>query len=195
MSLDWPQGWERTPSHERERSSKFSATRGDTTEALATEMDRLDVAQWRADTGSGGTHTKSNGLPKHSANPSDPGFVLRWQKDGQDHAIACDAYDGLDANLRCVYLWVKDTRITGDRPVRTGSDQFAAAKLPSGDEDAIAQRPPPHEVLNVSPDAAGVVVQTAYQEQVKQAHPDQGGSAEELELVRWAREQMLEGRA
>lgn len=193
MTLDWPQGWDRTPGHERERSSKFSASRGDTTEALATEMGRMNVDRWRADTGSGSSHTKSNGLPKHTANPNDPGFVLRWTKEGQDHAIACDHYATLDSNLRCVYLWVKDTRITGDRPVRTGSDQFAAAQLPSGDEDAVTTRPPPHEVLGIQPDAPEGLVQAAYREKMKEAHPDQGGTNQESKLVQWAREQMLEG--
>jgi hypothetical protein len=193
MTLDWPQGWDRTPAAERERTSKFSASRGDTTEALATEMERMDVDRWRAETGSGSSHTKSNGLPKYSANPNDPGFVLRWTKEGTDHAVACDAYASLDANLRCVYLWVKQTRITGERPVRTGSDQFAAAQLPSGEgEDAITTRPPPHEVLEVSPEASPGVVQAAYRERVKEAHPDQGGSQQEMKLVQWAREQMLE---
>lgn len=193
MTLDWPTGWDRTPAHERERTSKFSASRGDTTEALATEMERMDVDRWRAETGSGSSHTKSNGLPKYSANPDGPGFVLRWTKEGRDHAIACDHYASLDANLRCVYLWVKDTRITGERPVRTGSDQFAAAQLPAGDEDAITTRPPPHEVLGIGPDAPESVVQAAYREKVKEAHPDQGGSQREMKLVQWAREQMLEG--
>lgn len=191
-SIDWPSGWDRTPAAERERSSKFSAPRGDTTEALATEMERLGVDKWRASTASGGTHTKGNGLPKYSANPTDPGFVLRWTKEGEQHAIACDHYADLDSNLRAVYLWMKQTRITGERPVRTGSADFAAARLPSGDEDAITTRPPPHEVLEVAPDASEAVVQAAFRERVKEAHPDQGGTSQEQQLVQWARDQMLE---
>jgi hypothetical protein len=189
--LDWPQGWERTPPAERDSGTKFSASRGDTSEALATEMERMDVDRWRAKTDSGGGHTKQNGLPKYSANPSDPGFVLRWTKEGRDHVIACDAYNSLDANLRCVYLWVKDTRITGERPVRTGNDQFAAAQLPSGDVDAVTTRPPPHEVLGIQSDAPDGLVQAAYREKIKEAHPDQGGTNQESKLVQWARDQML----
>jgi len=191
MTLDWPEGWERTPAAERERTRKFDSTIGSTTEQLAAEMERVDPDDWRASTGSGGSHTKGNGLPKYSANPEDPGFVLRWTKDGHQHAVACDAYARLKSNARAVLLWVRETRLRGDRPVRTGQDEFATARLPSGDDDALVQRPPPGDVMGVQPGASEAVVQAAYQEQVKEAHPDQGGSAEELELVRWAREELL----
>ena len=192
MNVDWPQGFPRTAAPERERSRKFSASRGDTTEALATEMDRLGVDSWRASTASGGSHTKQNGLPKYSANPNDPGFVLRWTKEGEQYAVACDSYASLDSNMRAVYLWVKETRLRGDRPVETGEDEFAAARLPAPDEDAITTRPPPHEVLGIQEDAPEGLVQAAYREKAKTAHPDQGGSEQEMKLVQWAKEQMLE---
>lgn len=195
MTLEWPPGFERTPAHDRDRSRKFSASRGDTTEALATEMDRLDVNDWRCATGSGGSHTKQNGLPKYSANPDDPGFVLRWSKDGEQFAVACDAYATLDSNMRAVLLWVQETRMRGDRPVVTGEDEFATARLPSGDEDAIEAMPPAHEVLGVDADASEAEVRRAYQRRVKETHPDQGGSAEALERVRRAKEQMMEDSA
>lgn len=192
MTLEWPPGWDRTPSSERDRSRKFSASRGDTTEAIATEMGRLGVNDWRCDTASGGSHTKQNGLPKYSANPSDPGFVLRWSKDGEQFAVACDAYASLDSNMRAVYLWVKETRLRADRPVQTGEDEFAAARLPAGDEDAIEVPEQPHEVLGVPPDADEFEVRAAYYDRVKEVHPDQGGSAQEFQRVQQAMEKMLE---
>jgi len=64
------------------------------------------------------------------------------------------------------------------RPVQTGESEFAAARLPSGEEeDAVVATAPPHEVLEVAPDAGDAVVKAAYREKIKSAHPDQGGDS------------------
>jgi hypothetical protein len=193
--IDWPSGFDRTDSRHRKRNSRFQASIADTTAAIETEMERLSPRSWRVSTGSGGAHTKRSGLPKHSANPSDPGVVLRWEKDGQQFAVACDAYRQLRDNLRSVYLWVHETRMRGQRPVETGESEFAAARLPPAEEDAqdaVVAQQPPHEVLDVSPDASPEVVEAAYRAKLKDAHPDQGGTGEEVARVRQAKEAMLD---
>lgn len=192
-SLDWPSGWERTPPSEREKNRSFQATLADTTEAIETEMDRMDVDEWRASIGN--QHTKSNGLPLYNANPDDPGFVLRWSNDGEDFAVACDRYSRLRDNVRTIYKWVHETRMRGKRPVQTGDSEFAAARLPSGeDEDTIVGREPPHEVLGVERNAPESAVKEAFRKAVKRTHPDQGGSEAALKRVKRAREAMLDNR-
>jgi len=179
------------PASEREMNRSFQATLADTTEAIETEMGRMDVDEWRASIAN--QHTKSNGLPLYNAKPDDPGFVLRWSKDGEDFAIACDAYSRLRDNVRTVYKWVHETRMRGQRPVKTGDSEFAAARLPSGeDEDTIVGREPPHEVLGVEPDAPESVVREAFRDAVKRTHPDQGGNEAALKRVKRARESMLD---
>lgn len=192
MSLDWPPGFDRTPARERSRNRSFKATIRQTTDDLATEMDRLDPDDWRVSIGN--QHTKSNGLPLHNANPDDPGFVLRWTMDGEQFAVACDASPRLRDNLRTVLLWVRETRKRGDRPVETGAANFAAAQLPSGDGgDVVAAAPLDHQVLGVNRDASDDEIRTAFREKVKDAHPDQGGSADEYGLLVKARDRMLGG--
>jgi hypothetical protein len=191
MTIDWPQGFKRTPERERHRGSRFKASLGKTTSDLATEMDRLDPEDWRASIGN--THTKSNGLPLHNANPDDPGFVLRWTKDGEQFAVACDAYRNLRDNVREIYLWVHETRMRGQREVVTGSSEFAAARLPSGEDDATVADPPPHEVLDVAPDAPENVVKAAYRQKTKEMHPDHGGSEAAFKRLNRAKEAMLDG--
>lgn len=176
MTLDWPTGWERTPERERTKAQKFKASLGSTTKSLEGELDRMDVDEWRVSIGN--QHTKSNGMPRHNANPDDPGFVLRWSKDSEQFAVACDSYSRLRDNVRAVYLWVHETRMRGQRPVKTGSAEFAAARLPSGDDDAvIAADPPAHEVLGVARDAPDTVVKGAARELTKAHHPDHGAIA------------------
>lgn len=190
--LDWPaELGERTPADERASTSNFQATLGQTTSQLEKEMDRLDADRFRAEIGN--QHTKSNGLPLHNANPDDPGFVLRWTKDGRDHAVACDQYANLRDNVREVFLWMRETRLSGDRPVQTGRSQFASAALPSGDEEAVvAHTRPPHEILGVAPDAPEAAVKGAYRGLLKERHPDHGGTAEEFQELEAAKEAMLD---
>lgn len=191
-NIDWPNRFERTPPNERTRSSKFSAKLGRTTDQIEAELDRMDVDYWRASIGN--SHTLANSLPRHNANPDDPGFVLRWQDGGTDYAVACDQYARLRDNVRAVYLWLNETRMRAQRPVETGQDSFAAAALPAGDEDAHAVEPaePPHEVLDLRPDAPDSVVKSAARAHKKDAHPDNGGSMEELQRIEDAEEAMLD---
>ena len=194
MSLDWPAGFERTAESERERNRSFEATLGTTTSDLATEMDRMDVDHWRASIGN--SHTKSNGLPLHNANPDDPGFVLRWSDGNEQFAVACDASPRLRDNVRTVYKWVHETRMRGNRPVKTGDTEFAAARLPPGDDEvavaAGSTATPAHEVLGVDPDAPDNVVKAAARAQKAEAHPDNGGSREEFQEIVEAEEVMID---
>ena len=190
MTLEWPPEIDRTSPSERSSKSRFSATLGSTTGELAQEMDRLDPDDWRASIGN--QHTKSNGLPRHNANPDDPRFVLRWSKDGEQYAVACDAYEQLRDNVREVFKWMRETRLRADRPVETADAEFAAARLPSADDDTVVASEPPHEVLEVSPDADPGVVQAAARAKKKEHHPDTGGDRGHFQRVVKAEEAMLD---
>ncbi|MFA9517981.1 DnaJ domain-containing protein [Halopenitus sp. H-Gu1] len=197
-SIEWPTGFERTSADTRERNRSFEATIADTTSAIATEMDRMGVDDWRASTGSGGAYTLETGLPKHNANPEDPGFVLRWSDDGEQFAVACDAYSRLRDNLRTVYLWVHETRMRGQRSVKTGDAEFAAARLPPADETddvvvADGATEAPHEVLEIQPDASEAVVKAAAREKKAEHHPDAGGDEQAFKRVVSAAEVLLDG--
>ena len=191
--IDWPAGFDRTPAADRERNRSFEATIADTTSDLATELDRMNVDEWRASTASGGAYTKSNGLPKHNANPDDPGFVLYWKIDGQQHAIACDDSPRLRDNMRYCYKWINETRMRSNRPVETGESEFATARLPSGNEDTVAADPPAHVVLGVNRDASPAEVEAAYRETAREVHPDAGGSDEAFKRAKRAKDELLPG--
>jgi hypothetical protein len=192
--LNWPAGFERTPESEREPNRSFEAALGATTQDLATEMDRMDVNAWRGEIAN--AHTKSNGLPLHNANPDDPGFVLRWTDEEEQFAVACDSSPRLRDNVRTVYLWVHETRMRGTRPVRTGDTEFAAARLPPGDnEESVVTdeaTTPAHEVLEIQPEAPDDIVKAAARVQKAEAHPDNGGSLEAFQEVVEAEEMMLD---
>ncbi|MFC7134311.1 MULTISPECIES: J domain-containing protein [Salinibaculum] len=196
-AVDWPAQFERTPASQRVHTSKFGVTFHEALRRIETELlDRVGADDWRVSTAA--PHRKQDGMPYANANPSDPAVVVRWSKDGQQFAVACDHYTDWRDNARAIGLYIREKRKMSDRPVTTGQSEFATARLPSGNEEAIvadapADQPAPHEVLDVTPDAPEDVVEAAYRQKTKTAHPDQGGSAEELKRVRQAKEAMLDG--
>lgn len=191
--LDWPRGFERTDPDDRENVQKFSNTFRESESDIRDQMRRMDVEDWRLEdvTGSGG----------------DPGVALYWTKGGEDHAIACDSYTHKKQNIRELVYWLDEVRKSGDRPVVTGQDTFAAAALPPGEgEDAAGAEPmpsaspgdqldvPPHDILGVAPDADEEAVRSAVRELIFEVHPDHGGSEEAFERVRLAKRAMTSSR-
>jgi hypothetical protein len=169
-SINWPNNLERTPPGERHLGTKFSATLANTTSDIADEMRKVGADDWQVSIGN--NHTKKHGLPRHNANPDDPGFVIRWTRDGKDYAVACDYYVELYQNARAVFLWLKETRKRTERPVRTASDSYAAAALPSGEGAETKLDREPHEVLQLAPDASPEVVKAVGRKMKARAHPD-----------------------
>ncbi|WP_240334633.1 J domain-containing protein [Halorussus sp. MSC15.2] len=143
-SLDWPTGFDRTNPTNRERNNRFEASLHDSIDDLESELERLDVDDWRLSTDA--RHQKQNPkYPYANASPDDPSAVVRWTMDGDQFAVACDAYSRLRDNIRSLYLYLREKRKMEQRPVVTGESEFANARLPSGDDSGavVAEEPPP----------------------------------------------------
>ncbi|KDE57543.2 hypothetical protein EL22_11410 [Halostagnicola sp. A56] len=178
--LEWPTELERTDPAARERTTKFDVTLGNAIKDIKREMDRLEVDDWRLETAM--PQRKTDGLPYASAaEPDDPGVALRWTDDGEDYAIACDHYTRVRDNTRAIGLYLNEKRKMENRPVTTGQSEFATARLPPADGEAIAAPPAsgtdglqeePHEILEISPDASEDVVKTVARRKSADVHPD-----------------------
>ena len=183
--LNWPEWADRTDPDDRDSGSQFSTKYQRTKRQLGSEMERMGVDSWTLDTVTG--------------SGTDPGVVLRWRQNNQPRVVSCDAYSSKKANLRAIFLWVKETRKSGDRPVKTGRDQFAAAALPGVDQEATpmgaGDERDPHEVLEAAPDASDDVVRVAAREKKRQHSPDSGvdPDKEEFIAVNKAEDAMLDG--
>ncbi|GGL57467.1 J domain-containing protein [Halocalculus aciditolerans] len=193
--LDWPDGFERTASEARSPNRSYDVSLAKAFDDLERELVRLDVDDYRYSFDA--EQRQRDGRPYSRASPDDPGFVLRWTMEGDQYAVACDAYSRLRDNVRTVYHYVSEKRMMGSRPVKTGGSEFANARLPPGDEDAVdgtvvAHSRPPHEVLGVDADAPENVVKAAYRALTKEHHPDHGGSNEKQAELNAAREAMLD---
>lgn len=195
--IDWPPALERTSPAERKHTHKFSVTFHEALEDIGAELEnRIGADDWRVSTAA--AHRKSDGMPYADANPDNPGVVIRWTKDGQQYAVACDRYTDWRDNARAIGLYLREKRKMSHRPVTTGQDEFATAALPSGNEEAIVAAAPgsngqdPHDVLGVDAEAPESAIQDAAQARVKETHPDQGGDREEYQAVIEAKEALLD---
>ncbi|MCO8254514.1 J domain-containing protein [Haladaptatus sp. AB618] len=193
-TLDWPATFEQTNPTERTRNNRYEASLRTSIDDLEAELERVGVDDWRLSTAA--RHQKQNPkYPYADASPNDPSAVVRWTMDGDQYAVACDAYSRLRDNVRTLYLYLREKRKMEQRPVVTGESEFANARLPPADESVVAAPDPtdePHEVLGVAPDAPDAVVQGAFRELVKEHHPDHGGSKREFTRLMRAREVMLD---
>lgn len=178
--FNWPDFADRTDPDDRESGNQFDVSYRATKSDVSDEFDRLGVDEWQMFdvTGSGG----------------DPGVVLQWRNGPQEYVAACDAYSSKSANLRALYLWLNETRMRNQRPVKTAQENMAAAALPQGDDEepVVAGEVPPHKVLGVDKDADLSTIREAFQERVRSAHPDHGGSMSEVNRVRDAYKQLTE---
>lgn len=189
--VDWPAGFNRTPDDEREPNRQFEVSLSDAFDHLEAELRRQEVDEYRYEFDA--QARKRDQRPYSRANPDDPSFVVRWTKDGDQFAVACDAYSRLRDNVHAVGKYVNEKGRMGRRPVTTGKSEFANARLPSGDGETIVAQAPPHEVLDVTPDAPANVVEAAYREKTKEMHPDHGGSTEAFQRLKRAKEAMVDG--
>jgi len=134
--------------------------------------------------------TRQDGLPyANFAQPDDPGVAVYFSLDGEPRAIACDAWEKVEENVRAVGRTLENLR---------GNDRYRCSEirkrtfsgfkqLPENGTEPDLQRA--YEVLGIEPPVTYEEAEQAYTERVKDAHPDRGGSTEEFQRVRnsWER--------
>jgi len=192
--IDWPAEFERTDPSDREPyPGGFRVTRST---AFSNILDEL--ATWGGVTDvqldSGAEHQKRNpNKPYANATYDDPGVVVRFTKDGEEMAAACDRWDNPRDNAQDLYHYLHETRMQEQRGTVTAESEYEKLRLPSGDEeDAVVGAVPAHETLGVEPDATDAEVKEAYRERVTDVHPDAGGSREAFARLKDAKEAMLD---
>lgn len=172
--LDWPDGFDRTPAREREPYPHgYQVTRTEAFRSVWNELDRMDVRNPRIDTAA--PHTQDEPWrPYSDQDPDDPGVVARWEDaTGQGYAAPCDRWDNLRDNARSIAKYLEAKRGIDRWGVATVTGEFGTQALPGpDDEDALARGPPPHEVLDVAPDADRDVIEAAVRAKKGKFHPD-----------------------
>ena len=117
--------------------------------------------------------------------------MVRFQKNGDDMAAACDRWDNPRDNAQDLYHYLHETRMQEQRGTVTAESEYEKLRLPSGDGDATTADPPAHVVLGVDRDATAEEIKQAFRKQAKETHADQGGDTEAFKRTKRAKEAML----
>jgi hypothetical protein len=117
--------------------------------------------------------------------PSDPGVAAWFTWDGDQVCIPVDRYTTVEANLQAIHHIIEARRVE----LRHGTLALVKASF----RGFRALPPPPgskhwSDVLNVSPAATPEEIDRAYRKLASAAHPDRGGSHEQMTTLNRARE-------
>ncbi|MFB6085562.1 MAG: J domain-containing protein [Halodesulfurarchaeum sp.] len=190
--IDWPAEIERTPEDDRENYPHgFGVSRREAIEHLLEQLRKMDATDVQIDTAADHQSRNPN-LPYSEAQAEDPGIVVRYKLDGTPHIVAMDKWTSLRDNARAVGLTLESKRALTRYGVESVESEFSTHRLPPADEDAIQTGPPPHEVLEVAPEADPQVVKAAAKRRKAQTHPDAGGDEQAFKRVVEAEETMLD---
>lgn len=172
--LFWPVGWPRTQFPGKSKFGNRSVHAA--MQGLTHELDLLKAS---------GMFVSSN-VTLGNPSPKDKGVCVYFKLKGKDYALPCDKWDCVEDNLWALACHIESLRGQDRWGVSTIERAFAgyiALPAPSGSN--------PEEwwtILKVDRTAEFEAVQTAYFDQAKLCHPDNGGSNEKMTLVNaaWA---------
>ncbi len=197
--LQWPTGWPRTRSEDREHAT-FRVTLAEAVAELEVELDRLDAANVVI---TSDLPTRADGRPYSSARCEDSGIAVWFVHQGTERVFACDRWSTPAANMRAIGLSIEALRGlqrwgAADLVMRAFSG-FAA--LPAGDGTEQAAVPPDerwrdvlglHDLKNsvVARDPLGAMarVRVRHRELVKRHHTDVGGAHDDIAAINAARD-------
>ena len=157
--LEWPQGFPRTPAHQR-TWGPFKVPAAQAWKELREEIER-----------SGGRNPivstmrrvrRDGGWFHADQHVDDPGVCVYFERKGQRIGVPCDSYDQIWKNARAIGLSIKDMRGPEMRGCAVLTDRAFSgfAALPPPDPNAIVTpaAKPWHAVLGVAPDAPPAVI-------------------------------------
>ncbi len=121
---------------------------------------------------------RRDGLPyANHKKPDDTGIAVYFKYNGQDTCFTCDKWIDVADNLHAIGKTINAlrgiNRWGGDDTVQAAFRGFQA--LPAPDTKRSW-----HEILSVPPNASKDKIKRSYRRLAKLAHPDNGGSAEQM---------------
>lgn len=180
--LTWPEGLPRT---ERKASSQFR-----TSLSAAINNVKKSLQAFAQDTGRRveDVSVTSNVAGISFEPPKDTGVAVWFEWEGAQRCIAVDRYPKVEDNLQAIHHILEarrtEMRHGGLHIVRQTFKGFVALPLPP---DAKPWR----EVLGLRGPVTADQVKAAYREKAKSAHPDTGGSKDQMAVLTRARDEAL----
>ena len=175
--LRWPQGWPRTPYHQRQSDNKFRGpiyggrelTVARTLGQLRHELELLRAKDIIV---SSNLRLRQDGWPtSNNRLIDDPGVAVYFALKKRPLVMARDAYMTVAGNIRSLGLAIEAMRQLerhgGDKMMERAFTGFVAIAPPDW-------KKPWREVFSVKPDWSGDI-KSLYREKAKQRHSDAGG--------------------
>lgn len=210
--LSWPATWRRTPAAKRQRARFGSVSRkfgtphqrpdgGTMTPSwnvrsrvsvhnalkrLSDELERLGAADALV---SSNLPVRLDGMPRSGAGePDDPGVAVYFRLRREQRVLACDRWDRVADNIAAIAAHISAIRAVDRYGVGTLEQAFAGyAALPAPQAPTSWRA-----VLNYGDEPVDVErVRRFYVDAARRAHPDAGGSDEQMRVVNAARDQAL----
>ena len=204
--LKWPEGFPRTPDHERERArfgQKANYGCGKSSLTIFVARKRLQH-EIQAFTRVGQTYrivpdmvvlstnvpTRKDGLPYSNARePDDPGVAVYLELDGEPHVFPCDKWDRVADNIAAIAAHLGAMRGIERWGVGDLHRVFAGFHaLPPGTGESNGEDMW-WVVLNVDSNATKAEVQSSYRRMRSQNHPDNGGDPSAFDRIQRAYKQ------
>lgn len=187
-SLSWPIGIPRTEASRR-GASQFKTALDPALKNVTNSLRRFGEATGKAVA----SIVISTNYTLGDRTPKDPGVAVWFHWDGSDRCIAVDRYSRLEHNLQAIHH-VLEARVTearhgGLQIVRQTFTGFISLPAP----EQFGGRTPA-QILGL--DVPGRTysrddIAAAHRELAQKAHPDKGGSADDMAALNAARDAML----
>lgn len=198
--LQWPAGWPRAKTRKRAqfktmkdspampsglRPSKILSV-GDGVDRVVAELRRMGVGDWECIISSN-VKLGLRGMPlSKGAEPDDPGVAVYWSKGkGPRRVMAIDIYDRAADNLAAIAATLEALRaIERHGGAIIGERAFTGF-------DALPPPPDCWKTLGLSPGASAEAIDAAFRHKARTAHPDAGGSTDDMARLNQARADAL----
>lgn len=141
----------------------------ETQQELAETFDKWGIRDWQTN------YPRGARLTAQWQDEQDRNVILSFTMPGGKHVnLSMNKQTRAVDNLRVLYLAVEDMRMNEKRGI---AEVVQSAYMQLGEGNAQKS---PYEVLQIMPDAPLEVAEASYKARVKIAHPDAGGSEEQM---------------
>lgn len=175
--LYWPEGRKRTEAYRRQRS-KFRTGFGAAVNLVVDELRRLGA---RNSVVSTNVRLRRDGLPLAEAKRvDDVGVAVYFGYKGKQTCFACDRWDRVEDNIYAIAKTIEAMR---------GIARWGTGDMLDAAFNGFTALPKPDDWRAVLGNAATVAeIESRYREKARAAHPDAGGSHQQMSELNRARD-------
>jgi hypothetical protein len=122
----------------------------------------------------------SSNITLGGGSPKDKGICVYFKLKNRPYALPCDKWAKAEDNLWALAKYVEAARLQRNWGVGSLERDFSGyAALPA----PISDKTPWHEVLKVNINDSFAICKDAYQKAAMRAHPDHGGSNQQMAII------------